>query len=273
MKGYVELDTRLSRKQTTVTASLRYAAPYLVMHPFKRRSWTEYLIMSSSAGLLAQDESRFSFHFGAGTHTKIRTQSYEKVMDTRGSLATKSMNITLDEHAVASVLPLPTIPFAGSSFKSTTHIDMNPQSALLVAEVTACGRVARGESFAMERFLSTTTVTLAGEMVLRDGLLLDPSLFVHTGPGQWGEYTHAATLYIHLPVSVAATRDYDALIALLRQMPANAGQAEIGVTRALAGLSVRIMTMSGENTMRLLEELEGAFMKCDALGLRPRREL
>ena len=65
MQGQVNLETRLAPGGVTRTAALSFTAPYSLMHPFVRPDFTEYMVMSSSAGLLAGDSNEFDFRFGA----------------------------------------------------------------------------------------------------------------------------------------------------------------------------------------------------------------
>ena len=275
MQGQVNLETRLAPGGVTRTAALSFTAPYSLMHPFVRPDFTEYMVMSSSAGLLAGDSTEFDFRFGAGTSTKITTQSYEKVLDTAKDSARKSIHIVMADGARASVLPLPTIPFAGSTCLASTDIELAPSSALLYAEVIACGRIARGERFAMHRLSSVLNVHVDGKPVLRDALLLDPALFDHEGPAQWGTFTHCASAYIHVPIrasdhveqtgGIAASADDDveadrvALISEIRALQAGKQRVMVGATEAVDGISVRIMAMSGQHIMRTLAQIETLF--------------
>lgn len=256
VKGFVNLSTRLSRHGVTTTDRLECAAPYAVMYPFRSQTGTRYVIMSSSAGLLEGDETLFDLRFGPGTTTEVRTQSYEKVLDTGAGLATKSMRIRVEEAAYASVIPFPTIPFDGSTLRSDTHIEIDPSATLIFAEATSCGRVLHGEHFGMASYSSKVDITVAGTHVLRDVVLLDPQRFSSEGIGQWGEFTHSATAYVHMPRKDGVRHAEQDLIGGIRGLQADDATVLIGATHAIEGVYVRIMAASGQRIMGVLEQIE-----------------
>jgi urease accessory protein len=65
---------------------------------------------------------------------------------------------------------------------------------LVCGEVLTCGRKLNGEVFRLSRYHSVTEVYLLGKLIVKENLLVDPSLINVNLLGQLEGYTHQASL-------------------------------------------------------------------------------
>jgi urease accessory protein len=115
------------------------------------------------------------------------------------SYAAERSRYVLRGGAVLECLPDQTIPFAGARFFRSTRVDLDPDSTLILWDLLAAGRVARGERFGFERLFVEVEVRVGGECRLLDRLELAPA----DGPldrlGLWDVYAYYGSLYAHSP--------------------------------------------------------------------------
>ncbi|MCH9276592.1 urease accessory protein UreD [Bifidobacterium amazonense] len=213
-----------------------FEAPFKLMTPFTNGRHSDFIVMLASPGFLKGDEAHIELLFGPGTDSTIRTQSYEKVLDTADGSASRTIDLTVQGDAKAVFLPFPVIPFRNSSFENHTTAHIAAESTFVYADVVTCGRVGMDERWAMRRFANRLRVVVDepaavaaavaaetaaaasgarhrgrpskaeleaaqphGRLAFADRMLLEPAVFDYAEMGMWRSFTHCGVLYAHLP--------------------------------------------------------------------------
>ena len=179
----------------------------------------------------------------------IRTQGFEKVFNTGKGQARRHISIEAGENARVCFLPQPVIPFAGSDYRGSMTVNLQKSSRFLCADVFTCGRIGCGERFAMRRFENRLCITLDGKPVFAEHTLVQPETRGYTGLGQWQGFTHQGVLYTYAPGKE------DEILAFARQKD-GLPDGIVGASRAVQGVCVRALAMSGDTLFRFFERFE-----------------
>jgi urease accessory protein len=188
-------------------------APYKVVHYGSRhlQKHLELILMSSSPGIMDEDEVTITVDVHEEAHLKLSTQSFSKLHPMKKG-AVQQTNVTIKKGGVFKYVPHPVTPFAGSIFKTINEIQMAGNSTLIWGDIIASGRVHSGESFAFKSFRSITKVTCDKKLVLFDNQLLEParqpmgSILFYEG------YTHQATLVYVSPYAQELKAELDEIL-------------------------------------------------------------
>ena len=140
-------------------------------------------MMAASAGLLGGDHFSLNLDFGAKSDATFLSQSYEKVFNTDGKIASKNITISVGEEAKVCYMPYPAIPFAGSHYQSRAKIQIDPSAIFIYADIFTCGRTGMGEFFSMDMFQSKSQFYVGDKLVFADHTLIDPHKFDYTKIG------------------------------------------------------------------------------------------
>lgn len=273
-----QLSTAFRHGRTKVD-DLYFEAPFKLMTPFYDGAHTDCMVMLASPGFLKGDVAHINCTFGPDTDTTIRTQSYEKVLDTSDGDAKRTVDLKVLGNAKTVFLPFPVIPFANSTFSNVTNAHISPQSTFVYADVVTCGRVGMGERWRMRQFRNTTHIYVdepnkecihrgrprkdkdqpIPHLVFADRLLLDPSRFTYTDMAMWREFTHCGMAYLHIPRQESRQAQIsmeDELVERIRAKASDSGvRGEIGVSRQSEGVAVRLLTSRGDDAFNFINEI------------------
>lgn len=248
MESRIFVQTARQNGRTQVE-DMYFTALYKIMRPLYNGGHTDLILMAASAGLLAGDSINAQYTFGDESNVSIRTQGFEKVFNTGDGQACRKIAIEVGENARVCFLPQPVIPFAGSDYRGSMTVNLQKSSRFLCADVFTCGRTGCGERFAMRRFENRLCVTLDGKTVFAEHTLVQPERRGYTGLGQWQGFTHQGVLYAYAPGKE------DEILAFARQkdiLP----DGIVGASRAVQGVCVRALAMSGDTLFRFFERFE-----------------
>ena len=106
---------------------------------------------------------------------------------------------TLEVHLQASgssfcFLPHPVVPHETSDFSANNKIFLTDNCSLIWGEVLTCGRKLSGEIFKFSKYHSVTEIFINDKLVIKENLLIKPSVIDVNAIGQMEGYTHQATL-------------------------------------------------------------------------------
>ncbi|MGD1863896.1 MAG: urease accessory protein UreD [Phormidesmis sp.] len=127
--------------------------------------------MNTSPGLLAGDVLRMSLTLEEGSSllladqaaTKVHTMPLDGPLDKR--LAKVHYEIEVGDRATLEFLPEPLILFTDSALKQTTDITLHPSAGLTWGEIILPGRLARGERYQFQEYLSRVQIKLDDDTV------------------------------------------------------------------------------------------------------------
>ena len=159
------------------------------------------MIASPSGGVLQGDRLRISVEVQTGARLLLETQSATRLyrMPVRGARIDAQYRV--EAGGWLQFVPDPYIPFAGSDTTIESHVAADPSATVLIGEVVAAGRVARGEILAMRRFESALTVTdLEGRVRFTDAAVLEEGATL-ADAGMLGGHLALGSLFVIAPAA------------------------------------------------------------------------
>lgn len=196
----------------TIPKHTFFSAPYKLVNYFRlSNGGIEYILMNASAGIMARDNYLLELEVGDESQLVLSGQSFEKIHKMENYGAKREIRIKIGKQAYLKYIPLPSIPFAGSSFSGITTIYLqDTTSKLSYLEILSCGRYRRNERFKFKLYKSLLDIYQMGKLVFRDNSIFEPALTAVKGMGMFEGYTHIANLLIfgfdiseHLVATVA----------------------------------------------------------------------
>jgi len=159
----------------------------------KKKPLLELILMSSSPGILDEDQLYFEYTLGKNSQLEITTQSFQRLF-MMGKSAFQETKVIVEENAFLSYLPHPCVPHKGSSFKSSNTIYLAKKASILWSEIFTCGRKLNEEIFEFKQFQSLTKIYQEDKLVFFENLYLKPSEFNPLNIGQFEGFTHQLSL-------------------------------------------------------------------------------
>ncbi len=224
--------------------------------PFKVANITEdkkthmlrLMLMSSSPGVLDADEYKINIHLEQNSCLQLHTQSYQRLFAMKQQ-ADQHTKVHLEPGSSFCFIPHPVVPHKNSNFRACTDFYLAGDCSLIFGEVLTCGRKLNGEIFSFSRYHNITRVYINDKLVIKENLLMEPSLIDPEGLGEMQEFTHQASL-IYLDEKV----DIKELIPQILLLLQGQENIKLGITAAPAnGL---ILRMLGQKAEQLFESLK-----------------
>ena len=240
------------RTDKTIISDVSFTAPFKIMRPFyEKKDVMTVMLLTASAGIMAGDRQEFEILVKKGANMEFVSQAYEKIHKMDEGHAERHSHITVEPDAVLRYSPLPTIPFAGSDYRSTLKVELADEtSKFIFSEVLTCGRVAHDEEFLYTKFQNNISIYQAGKIIYRDNTRYEPSKTDMRGFGMYEGFTHLANLVI------CNEPESDEWISGVREMIDEAENMEGGATRTANGTAVvRILGTSGQKLTDMMEKI------------------
>lgn len=226
--------------------------------PFKVANITEdksqptlhLMLISSSPGILDGDEYQIKIEVAEGNNLNLHTQSYQRLFNMKES-ASQSMEVYMDKQSSFHYLPHPSVPHKSSSFVAKNKIFLTEGCSLTWGEVLTCGRKLSGEEFKFSKYHNITEIFNNGRLVIKENLLLQPSIVDVHAMGQLEGYTHQATLvFINQQINIGR-----AIIAIHQSLTME-DDVCFGISALqVNGLIVRLLGHKAEQLHTILKEL------------------
>jgi urease accessory protein len=217
--------------------------------------------VNPSGGLVGGDHVSVEAQLHAGTHVLMTSPSANRVYRSLSEVAVQEIRLSVGPDARLEWLPEVTIPFAGSRFRQSIHVDLAPGATVVLWDALASGRVARQERWAF--------TSIENEICIRglpaekgDSLLIERYRLV---PGQLpelvglvGSWDYVASLFvIGDAVGTDVWKRLDlALAAILEERPGLVLGAVS--TPAAPGLVVKLVAKSAPDLTDTFEALWAA---------------
>jgi urease accessory protein len=134
------------------------------------------IVSSPGGGVLQGDRLALSIAAEAGARLHVDTASATRLYRMPQAGAGADVDLRVGPGACLELVPDPFVPFAGARYHQRTRAVVDESGILLLAEVVAAGRAARGEELRYERFESVLDVRRpSGELLFRDACRLVPA--------------------------------------------------------------------------------------------------
>lgn len=159
-----------SRCGRTVVADQYWRMPLQVMPPSYQDDDDEAYVylLNPTGGIVQGDRLDTAVTVESGARCVLSTQSATKIYRMDDDQAEEATRLALRGDAVLEYLPDQIIPFAGSRFVRHTRVELDRESTLILTEVLAAGRVARGERFAFTQLGVELELWVGAELTLVD---------------------------------------------------------------------------------------------------------
>ncbi len=105
-------------------------------------------LVNPSGGLVGGDHVSVEAQLHAGTHVLMTSPSANRVYRSLSEPSVQEVRLSVGPDARLEWLPEVTIPFAGSRFRQSIHVDLAPGATVILWDAMASGRVARQERWA-----------------------------------------------------------------------------------------------------------------------------
>jgi urease accessory protein len=216
----------------------------------------QLMLMSSSPGILSGDAYDILIEVAENTALQLHTQAYQRLFNMQ-LCATQTANVHIQAHASFIYLPHPTVPHAGASFVNTNNFYLQKNSTLIFGEVLTCGRKLNNEAFLFNKYHSITNIFMQSKLVIKENLLMQPSVLDVTTMGQLEGYTHQASMVcIHYKIVVQQT------IPLIIKILQPQTGIEFGISATpINGVMIRLLGNGAEQLFSCLQQILALLMQ------------
>ena len=201
-----------------------------------------------SGGVLGGDALALHVSVGQNARAQLTTPGATRIYQHRPNLpdASQQTRVEIESAALLEYLPDPLIPFAGSRYRQSTHIQLAPDAGLFWWETIAPGREAYGERFSYEMVEMSLEITAQGKPIALERYQLRPQENALSSLARLGAYLYHSTFYIcRAGVSDATWLALEAELTLIAGQYSEAGQTLWGVSTLTSdGLVIRGLSMT-----------------------------
>ncbi|KAA9395817.1 urease accessory protein UreD [Haloarcula sp. CBA1129] len=194
-------------------------------------------IQSPTGGVAQGDRHDVSITVGDEAVAHVSTQSSTKVQTMTCNYAAAETTLSVGAGGHLDYVPEPTILHADSRYLQELSVDLSPGATAVVSDVVVPGRLARGERFEFERYLSRVRATGPNGLLFEDATHLTPEDEDPAAPGVLGEFTVYGTTFV-----LAPDRDESELSDALHAVVAD-GDARAGATALPNGAGVAVRAL------------------------------
>ena len=246
-------EARLSFRRvgpSTVVESAFATSPLRVLTPRNHGRGAWAYTSTLGGGLVDGDAIRLRVRVGDGATAALLSQGENRVYRSPGGCRSELV-ADVGEGALFTLLPDPTVCFAGASYEQTTELRLTPGAAAVAVDVLAAGRTARGERWAFRRYRGELCLRTGDRTLVRERLLLDPD----HGPvaERLGRFDALCTVLL-AGDGLRAEREALARRISSEPVPARAGRIEQANEVGGGALVIRIAAVSLEDALRSVRE-------------------
>lgn len=158
----------------------------------KSSSLLQLMLMSSSPGVLDEDEYELKIELEENSSLQVHTQSYQRLFNMKKG-AKQLMEVYLQKGSSFVFFPHPSVPHENSVFVTTNKFYLSEGCKLIWGEILTCGRKLNGEVFLFSKYHSLTEVFISNKLIIKENLLMQPLLINPNAIGQLEGFTHQAS--------------------------------------------------------------------------------
>jgi urease accessory protein len=244
--------------QTAIRNNITFLEKAYNTTPFKIANITEdkkhhtlrLMLMSSSPGILDGDEYKIQIDVAQDCSLHLQTQSYQRLFNMKVGAA-QNMEVHLQQGASFCFIPHPSVPHESSIFTARNKIYLSNNCDLTWGEVLTCGRKLSGEIFLFSKYHNVTEIFLNNKLIIKENLLVQPSLVDVNAIGQLEGYTHQATLiYLNQKAPIKT------LIKEITEFLSTQTEIAFGITAAPKnGIIIRLLGYKAEQLFDCLKTI------------------
>lgn len=194
-------------------------------------------VQSPTGGVAQGDRLDVDVAVGADALAHVSTQSSTKVQSMRRNYAAADTTLTVGTGGHLDYVPEPTILHADARYCADLTLELDADATAVVGDVVVPGRLARGERFDFERYLSRVRAVGPDGLLFEDATHLVPGTDAPTDPGSLGEFAVYGSLFVVAPGDDAADLS-DSLHATVTDRDGRAAATELPNS---AGVVVRAL--------------------------------
>jgi urease accessory protein len=217
-------------------------------------------LVNPSGGLVGGDHVSVEAQLHAGTHVLMTSPSANRVYRSLSEPVLQEIRVSVGPNARLEWMPELTIPFAGSRFCQSIHVDLAPGATVVLWDAIASGRVARGERWAFAAVENEICIrtTLAGSVIERYRVVPGP---LPESVGFVGSWDYVASLFlIGDAVDAEVWKSLETAIAAI--LDEHSGPVLGGVSTPVApGLVVKLVARSAPDLTETLGAMWAAVRK------------
>lgn len=198
------------------------------------------MVVSAAGGILQGDRLEIGVRVEAGARLHLGSASATRIYRMPADDARLETSISVGPGCYVEHVPDPYLPYSGSRFlQRGTHV-VAEDGVLILGEVVAAGRQARGEELAYRLFSSVHEVLRPdGRLLFRDACRLEPSRDL-SGPAMLGCYRALGSLYV-------VSRGFDADLLAEAMEAANLGDSYRGCSQLPAGAGAWMRVLAADS--------------------------
>jgi urease accessory protein len=131
-------------------------------------------LVNPSGGLVGGDQVTVAAQLQDDTHVLMTSPSANRVYRSEGEPAVQEVRLTAGAGARLEWLPEVTIPFAGSRFRQSIHVELASGATVVLWDAMASGRVARNERWAFASYENEIVIRTASGQSAVERLSVTP---------------------------------------------------------------------------------------------------
>jgi urease accessory protein len=248
-----QLDIKIAeRKGCSFLKEVYFTTPFKVANitEDKTEHTLHLMLMSSSPGILDGDVYDIKIEIEKNCSLHLHTQAYQRLFNMQHG-ASQQVTIHLNDGASLVYIPHPSVPHEQSVFTSRSNFYIGNKCSFVFGEILTCGRKLNGEVFLFSKYHSINQFFINNKLVIKENLLMQPSVIDVHAIGQLEGYTHQASL-IYLQEEVDMKTIQTAMLEFLSAQK----NIEYGVTIApVNGLIIRLLGHGAEQLFKVLNDL------------------
>jgi urease accessory protein len=206
-------------------------------------------VQSPTGGIAQGDRHDIEVAVGRDAIAHVSTQSSTKVQEMNGNYAAAETRLSVEPGGHLDYVPEPTILHADSRFLQELTVELKRDATAVLSDIVVPGRLARGERFEFERYLSSVSVSGPDGVLFEDATHLTPAESDPDAPGVLGEFTVYGTLFVVAPDTEGAGALSDTLHEAVADCEARAGATALPND---AGVTVRALGDRAETVQAAL---------------------
>lgn len=217
-------------------------------------------LVNPSGGLVGGDHVSVEAQLHAHTHVVMTSPSANRIYRSLSEPAVQEVRISVGPGARLEWVPEVTIPFAGSRFRQSIHVDLAPGATVVLWDAMASGRVAMRERWAFAAVENEIRIRtpLGGSVVERYRVV--PGRLPES-VGLAGSWDYVASLFvIGDGVNAEIWKGLEAAIAVILDEHPGLVLGAVS-TPAAPGLAVKMVARSAPDLTVMLEAIWAAVRK------------